>query len=206
MPIAALTAPEEARLLDELLSARTGRERERTWSVFVERFRRLIGSCVRGALVRYGAPARPDDIDDLVGEVWIALLDDDLRRLRAFSPDRGARLSTFIGLLATNHTIDRLRRRRIDATSLDDLATSHRALAVKETTSGELESRQHAVLAQAALCRLSASERSFVAVAFCEERDPAVMARELGVTKTTIYTRKVKVRDKLRRLVGELAA
>lgn len=201
MPIAALTAPEEARLLAELLSARA--DRERVWSVFVARFGRLIGSCVRGALVRYSAPARPDDVDDLVGEVWIALLDDDLRRLRAFSPDRGARLSTFIGLVATNHTIDRLRRRRIDVTSLDDLAASHRALVSKETASSALEVRQQAALAQAALRRLSASERSFVTVAFCEERDPAVLARELGVTKTTIYTRKVKVRDKLRRLVGE---
>jgi RNA polymerase sigma-70 factor, ECF subfamily len=204
--VSGFSASDEARLLATLLSAPTPRERDRAWNEFVARFQRLIASCVRQTLVRYGTRLHSDEIDDHAGEVWVALLDDDLRRLRAFSPDRGAKVSTFIGLIATNVTIDKLRRCRLDVTPIDDCVTNDRALLVKETALSDVEHRQHAAIAHVAMAQLSAVERSFVTEAFCEERDPALMARERGVTKTTIYTRKVKVRDKLRRIVGELAA
>lgn len=193
-------------LLDRLLKARSEVDRQAAWRELVQRFSRLIASCVRRAFERWRVRPTDEDVDDLVSEVWIALLHDDLRRLRAFDATRGARLSTFVGLIATNVAIDRLRLRRIDAVSLDQLESCERALSVRETITSDLEDRQRAILAQRALARLPSHERQFCTDVFAEERDPAVLARELGVTKTTIYTRKVKVRDKLRRLVGEKAA
>ena len=96
-------------LLDRVLHARSEAARQDAWRELVQRFSRLIASCVRRTFERWRLRPSEEDVDDLAGDVWIALLHDDLRRLRAFDPSRGARLSTFIGLIATNLTIDRLR-------------------------------------------------------------------------------------------------
>lgn len=194
---------DDLRLLEDLLHA-TITERERAWLQFVQRFDRLIHGTVRRTLVRWTGSAGREHVEDLAGEAWMQLLRDDLRRLRRFDPARGCRLSTFIALIATNHTIDQIRRQRMELESLESITAEHSALCVAQQAWCPIETRQHAALAQAAVDKLSASDRAFVAEVYCDERDPADMAREQGVTTTTIYTRKTKVRDKLRRLVGEL--
>src|SRR6059058_6068870 len=68
---------EEAALLQALLVAATKSQHDRLWGEFVHRYERLIASCVVKALRRYGATFSRDDLDDLVGDVWVVLLRDD---------------------------------------------------------------------------------------------------------------------------------
>src|SRR5262245_55868136 len=111
---------EEMELLDALLAG----ERNR-WGEFVARYERLIASCVLKVLRRYGALFTADDIDDLTGEAWLLLLRDDMKKLRQYRRDRGFRLASWIGLIATNSTIDQLRARDAETRPLDDVAESN---------------------------------------------------------------------------------
>ena len=198
-------APDELVLLERLLSPDGTATRQRDWRNFVERFQRLIARCVWRALQRYGAPRSTEDVDDLIGEVWVTLLRDDAHKLRMFDPARACKLSTFLGLVATNLTIDKLRRCQLEVSSLEDVGAHHASLQIRsESVSMQLEARQEAAVARAAMARLSVADQRFVRDAFVEEREPATMARELGVTATTIYTRKIKVQQKLRRIAIEL--
>src|SRR5262249_61480666 len=102
-----------------LLSALLGGQRDR-WTEFTRRYERFITSCVLCTLRRYDAAFSRDDLEDLAADVWLALLRDDMKKLRSYCADKG-RLTSWIALIATNTTIDRLRARQDDATHLDDI-------------------------------------------------------------------------------------
>jgi len=130
-------------------------------------------------------------------------LRDDLKKLRAYQPDKGFRLASWIALIATNTTIDRLRARQTEDVFLDDMVTSDLAASANEPDQDAME-RQRAELAQAALGELSPEERAFVNDCFHEQRAPEDIAREHGVAVNTIYSRKFKIREKLARIVRRL--
>src|SRR5262245_45829508 len=105
---------DEVQLVAAVLSARPG-----AWSAFFTRYERLIISCVRKVLMRYGAYHTEEDIEDLVSTTALNLVKDDYKKLRAFDAGRGYKLSSWVGLLATNTAHDALRQRPPNAMSLD---------------------------------------------------------------------------------------
>jgi RNA polymerase sigma-70 factor (ECF subfamily) len=196
---------EEAALLHALLRATRKSEHERLWSAFVRRYERLIVSCVVKALRRYGATFSRDDLDDLTHDVWLTLLRDDMRKLRQYDAERGFRITSFLGLVATNVTIDHLRSRQSETAPLDEALEDFVSLRA-ETPRDLVEWREQAALAQAALNQLSGEDRDFVVCCFRDEQSPEEMARALGITTNTVYSRKFKIREKLQRIVADLAA
>jgi RNA polymerase sigma-70 factor (ECF subfamily) len=192
----------EQRLLARVLSGDP-----RAWAELSRRYQNLIVSCVIRVLRRYGASFNADDLADLVSEVWVVLLRDDMRKLRLYDPARGYRLASWLGLMATNCTIDQLRLRSSSSqcSYLEDLSGAERLL-VDETVhpESELEAQEAASLARRALDALSSEERAFVISCFHDERDPEELASELGVTVNTVYSRKFKIREKLSRIVADL--
>ncbi len=191
---------EELELLDALLAGR----RER-WGEFVRRYERLIVSCTLKVLRRYGALFSTEDLDDLVAEAWLLLLRDDMKKLRQYRPDRGFRLASWVGLIATNSAIDQLRARVADARPLDEVADTF-TISHEAAPDECFVTRERAELARAALGRLTDEERAFVHDCFHEERSPEEMARERRVSVNTIYSRKFKLRDKLARILRSMEA
>ena len=189
---------EEIALLHALLNGRRDR-----WTEFTRRYERLITSCVLRTLRRYDAVFSRDDLEDLVSDVWLALLRDDLKKLRAYCPEKGFRLASWIALIATNTTIDRLRARQADDTYLEDMVSADFASQAAEPDESAL-GNERAHLAQAALEELSPEERAFVWDCFHDERAPEEIAREQGVAVNTIYSRKFKIREKLAKIVRRL--
>jgi RNA polymerase sigma-70 factor (ECF subfamily) len=51
------------------------------------------------------------EVEDITQDVFLALFEHDGRILRSWDPERGASLTTFVGLVAERRTISRLRRR-----------------------------------------------------------------------------------------------
>jgi RNA polymerase sigma-70 factor (ECF subfamily) len=191
---------EEQRLL-----ARVLRGEKRAWAELSRRYQNLIVSCVLRVLRRYGASFNADDLADLVSEVWVVLLRDDMRKLRLYDAGRGYRLASWLGLMATNCTIDQLRLRASECSYLEDLSGAERLL-VDDTVhpESELEAQEAANLARRALDALSSEERAFVISCFHDERAPEELASELGITVNTVYSRKFKIREKLSRIVASL--
>jgi RNA polymerase sigma-70 factor (ECF subfamily) len=193
---------EEGQLLRRVL-----RGDERAWNEFSRRFENLIVACVIRVLRRYGASFNAEDLADLVAEVWLVLLRDDKRKLRLYDASRGYRLASWLGLMATNCTIDQLRLRGCECSYLEDLSGADRLLVDDSPApDGGLEARETMGLARRALDALSADERAFVVACFHEERPPEELAQELGISVNTVYSRKFKIREKLCHIVASLDA
>jgi RNA polymerase sigma factor (sigma-70 family) len=189
---------EELALLADLLAGKKHR-----WEEFTRRYERLITACVLRTLRRYDAIFSRDDLEDMVAEVWLMFLRDDLKKLRAYCPEKGFRLASWIALIATNTTIDRLRARQAEDTYLEDLAAPDLVSPAREPDEQAMD-RQSADLARAALSELSPEERSFVWDCFHEMQTPEEIARTHGVAVNTVYSRKFKIREKLAKIVRRL--
>ena len=190
---------EEQELLAEVLQGR-----RLAWNEFRRRYDNLVVGCVLRVLRRYGARHTNADLADLVSEVWVALVRDDYRRLRLYDPDRGYRLTSWLGLISTNTTIDQLRVRQAEPAYLEDMTGAERFMVDDTRPDARLEVEQSALLARHALSQLSNDEQQFVMWCYHDERAPAEMAVDLGVTINTIYSRKFKVREKLTRIMSQL--
>src|SRR4051812_31592295 len=86
----------------ELLAAVLARD-ARAWRKLVAAHESHLRDAVREA-ASAEREITDDQIDDVLGDFWLLLLEDDLRRLRGFSgDDLGAWLTMLAGQLAVNH-------------------------------------------------------------------------------------------------------
>jgi RNA polymerase sigma-70 factor (ECF subfamily) len=178
---------------------------EQAWVDFCHKYESLVAACAMRVLRRYGVQLATATVDDLVAEVWLALLRNGRHKLRIYDPARGCRLSTWLGMIATNTVIDYLRVNHTPSAYLEDHPQVDLQLVDGVGPDAALEHQQRAVIARQALRRLKAEEQRFVCYCFADEREPTDIARLLGISVNTVHSRKFKLREKLTRLVAQLA-
>jgi RNA polymerase sigma-70 factor (ECF subfamily) len=178
------------------------------WPTFFAKYERLVLACVRRTLRRYGAAHAEEDIEDLASQTAFNLVKDDYKKLRTFDATRGYKLSSWVGLIATNTALDSLRRRAPtdiwSASSLDDTdPLAHSLPSDAEGPNEELERKQRVAQAEAAIAELSPNDRLFLQYYYVDDLEPEEIARVMGISLNTVYSRKNKIRQKLAVLVGD---
>lgn len=175
------------------------------WLAFFQKHERLILACLRRVYARYHVPLPPEEMEDLVGMVCLDLVRDDYRKLRLFDPERGYRLSSWVGLIATNVAHDALRRRGPAATSTDDAESPLAELqSPLPDPQEQADHRQQVELLARAVALLTPTDQEFIRLYYLEQLTPDEIAETTGVSVNTVYSRKNKVRAKLVRLVRGL--
>ena len=175
------------------------------WPTFFARYERLLIACLRRVLHRYHARYNEEDLEDLISSTALNIVKDDYKKLRAFDATRGYQLSSWIGLIATNTAHDALRRRTpIESgrgASIDDAATGCEPADEGESAIELLERGDRAAQLREAIAELGASDQLFVRYYFDHELDPEDIARLMNISVNTVYSRKNKVREKLRKIL-----
>src|SRR5690242_10472906 len=69
---------------------------ERAWHLFVGHYGPQLRAVVEHASEATADPLRADEIDDVLGDFWLAALASDMRMLRRFDARRGADLLTWL--------------------------------------------------------------------------------------------------------------
>lgn len=170
------------------------------WQALSLRYGRLIQSCIHRVISRFPGVARTDDAVEVTSMLYVQLLSNDRTRLKTFAPERGCKLGTWLGLLATHTAYDFLRGvrklpRAVELTEAEELA-AEAPDAAELTLSHERASRVAALLAEFTL-----KDREFVELYFGEGLDPDEVARRMGISVKTVYSKKHKIQ---RRLAGRL--
>ncbi len=163
----------------------------RAWQDFVDRF---IGLFVH--VIQHTADARSirlahDDIDDLCGEIFYAILANDFAILRSF---RGqSSLATYLAVVARRVTVRELIKRR-KAEAMGHV-TAHQAAV--ETTEPESENLEEVVHLMKQLPQRDADAlRKF----HLEGKTYRDIGRELGIEENTVGPMLTRAREQLRRL------
>src|SRR5207302_5216989 len=118
---------------------------------------------------------------------------------------RGYKLSSWVGLIATNTAHDALRRRTPiespSTASLEDPESGVDPAADGESAEEAMERADRAQVLKQAIAQLGPSDRLFVQYYFEHEMEPEDIARLMGISINTVYSRKNKVREKLKRIL-----
>lgn len=186
-----LTREQELALLDRLIAGD-----EDAWRQFSEQYGRLIHRCIRKATYRFTAVVRGEDEREIYSNLLVQLLANDKRKLRRFEAGRGSRLSTWLGLLATNAAYDYLRglRREIPRVPLSEAVCTR---CEDASPYDEVEQRQRSRIVDRLLSKLSDKDRQFVALYFDRGMSPEAVADVMNISVKTVYSKKHKIQSRL---------
>lgn len=154
---------------------------------------------------RAGAGRDPrQELEDLVQEVFGAIFAQDARALRAWRPDGGRTLLSFVRLLARHQTVSILRTAkknpwRDEPTSPEIL---ERATNAGEDPELEVASRERLErLLDKLRVELSPRGMQLFQILYVEEQEVEVACREIGMTREAVYM----WRSRLKKRIVELA-
>lgn len=185
----------DADLVERLITGEPG-----AWRELHERFDRLILSCITRVTARFVAFG-PEDVQEIYATLLLQLVSNDMHKLRSFDPERGNRLSSWLGMLAINAAYDYLRsmRRESSRTSLREV----------ESLSCELpdpfeqtEFNQRAEIVAELLAEFSEKDQDFVSLYFGEGLAPADVAERLGISVKTVYSKRHKIQSRLESMLS----
>lgn len=177
----------------------------KAWREFHRRFDRLIYRCIHKVTVRFRSVLSQEDVQEIFCQLLVDLSARDMHKLRAFEPERGNKLSSWIGLLATNAAWDYLRgvARRPPTTEVSE---AEQLRAEDHEPHAELVAKERWSLVNEALQELSSKDRTFVQLCYVEGLAPEQVAEEMQVSVKTVYSKKHKLRCRLERMLAAEAA
>jgi RNA polymerase sigma-70 factor (ECF subfamily) len=183
-------------LTDDRLLQRVLRKDQVAWNELIRRFRGLVFRCITKVAAKYDAVLSNEDANEIFGDMCFNLLRDDMRKLRAYDPNRGAKLGSWLGLLAINTAYDYLRQtsRRPLLDRLD--GTLDRAGDGPSALDAILEKERWNYL-NTLLADFSARDRRFVELYYVGGLLPEEVAAAMGISVKTVYSKKNKLRTKL---------
>ena len=190
-----LPRDDEQELLQGLLADDT-----RAWRRFNELYARLIYRCITRVTARFSAVVSQDDVDEIYANLCLQLLSKDKRKLRSYDPDRGTKLSSWIGLLATNVAYDFLRGKKRSPRTDDGKCPETLRSQNPDPYETCLEHERAEILTRV-MQTFSEKDQRFVELYYGQGLEPEHIARELGISVKTVYSKKHKIRG---RLVGLL--
>jgi RNA polymerase sigma-70 factor (ECF subfamily) len=186
----------EAELLERLLSGDPN-----AWRELNHRYARLITSCIQRVVARFAKRVSADAVEEIYATFSLKLLANDKHKLRSFEPQRGNKLGTWLGMLATHSAYDYLRSVRREPSSV--------CLTEAETVSSEqcdpcdsAVQSERARLVRELLADFSDKDRQFVTLYYQDGLSPEHVAERLGISVKTVYSKKHKIQRKLTEIVG----
>lgn len=168
------------------------------WREFHRRYDRLIYRCIHKVTGRFRAVVSSEDVREIYCQLMINLTARDMHKLRRFQPERGNKLSSWIGLLTTNTAWDYLRSvaRQPQTTELTD-ATD---IGSRQSSPYEdLVRKERWGLVNRTLEGFSRKDQRFVRLYFVDGLTPEEIASEMGISVKTVYSKKHKIRCRLER-------
>lgn len=173
----------------------------RALDAFVTRFSRVVWFYVNSTLRRSKGGLDPHRAEDLHQQVFVALLERDLHRLRLWRPDGGASVATWIRVITVRITLAAMKRdgRTVlfgdgegPSRLIDPDADPFERLLEKE---GEARRAQLFDLAE----QLSESDRLLLQMIFVQRMDARAIAAALQIKPSQVYVRKSRMVTRLRR-------
>lgn len=195
-----ITALDETQLLNRML-LRDGN----AWREFHGRYDRLIFRCIHKVTGRFPGSITSEDVREIYAMFLLSLNKRNMHKLRTFDPERGNKLSSWVGMLATNCAWDYLRgvARRPQTTTLAD---AEQIGSASDSPYEELLVKERWAVVNAVLQQFSSKDQQFVRLYFMEGMPAEEIAEEMGISVKTVYSKKHKIRCRLQKALEPVVA
>ena len=159
------------------------------WREFTRRYDRLVQRCILKVKRRFSSVVSHEDVREISAMLSLALLANDMHKLRSFDPDRGNRFSSWIGLLAINCAYDYLRQIKREPNKAS-LTEAHELASQLPDPFDAVAERERAAMAHEMLSDFTPRDRAFAALYFGAGMDPDEIAKRMGISVKTVYSKK----------------
>lgn len=176
----------------------------RAWRYFTAQYSRIIIGCIRRVLCRFTRVTSDHDVDEVYARFCYELLANDRKKLRYFDPEKGGRLSTWVGVLAKNTTYDYLRRLKRDRVC-DPFPENDIFESSVDSPFEQVALHQRASLTRSTLEQLSERDRQFVELYFAQGLDAEEIAELMNISVKTVYTKRYKITARLEAMMAAQA-
>jgi len=175
------------------------------WREFHRRYDRLIYRCIHKVTGRFPGSITSEDVREIYAMFLLSLNKRNMHKLRTFDPERGNKLSSWVGMLATNCAWDYLRRvaRRPQTTTLAD---AENIGSTSDSPYDDLLQKERWAVVNEVLKGFSAKDRRFVQLYFMEGMSPDQIAEAMGISVKTVYSKKHKIRCRLQKVLEPVVA
>ncbi len=177
----------------------------RAWGQFVERYSKYVYYLIQVTAKRHSVQIDEEESADLHNDLFLALLEDDRRRLRAYRGSNGCSVRSWIRVIIIRRTIDALRKRR-KTLSLDASPDEKGAAPVVVDTQPDAldqmvayEDLQKRQRLNELASQLSESDRLLLEMLFVQKLSPDVISATLNIKKGALYTRKTRLVQRLQK-------
>lgn len=175
---------------------------ERAWRTFHELYSHRLYGAISQVTRRFPQLTSADHVDEIYGTLCLRLLSDDKRRLRSFDPERGTPLGSWLCTLARNSAHDFLRshRRQPWLSRLGEDVSEVDPRSDEPDAFGLYATREQASMLDELVKTLSARDQQFMH-AYMQGLEPEEIALELGISVSTVYSKKHKILARLEKLL-----
>jgi RNA polymerase sigma-70 factor, ECF subfamily len=171
---------------------------ERAWRTFHELYASRLQGAISRVTRRFPQLTGTDHVDEIYGTLCLRLLSDDKRRLRSFDPSRGTPLGAWLCALAKNSAHDFLRSRQRQpwlGRLADEVSDVEPRSEVPDAFS-LCAMHEGARRLEQLLGTLSERDQEFIH-AYLQGLEPEEIASELGISVSTVYSKKHKIMTRL---------
>jgi RNA polymerase sigma-70 factor (ECF subfamily) len=188
---------------DSVLLARMLMKDGHAWKEFHRRFDRLIYRCIHKVTSRFSNVVSSEDVREIYAQLLMNLTARDMHKLRTFDQERGNKLSSWIGLLATNTAWDYLRTIARQP-QYAGLADAEEIGTCDVDPCERLLQKERWGMINEMLESFSRKDRTFVRLFYVDGLSPEQIAEEMSISVKTVYSKKHKIRCRLERALGSL--
>lgn len=181
--------------IDRQLLERCLARKPRAWEDFVDRFLGLVVHVVNHSSSTRSIRLNPQDLEDLVSEVFLTLVNDDMATLRRFRGD--SCLSAYLTVVARRIVVRELLRRKSSGGFSELLDAAPAALDRGPSPEERITNREEV---QRLLERLDGSEAAIVRMYHLEGRSYQEISRKVGMPENSVGPTLSRARAKLRRV------
>ena len=186
---------------DEELRGRMLLSDGKAWREFHRRFDRLVFRCIHKVTGRFPGSVTSEDVREIYAMFLLSLNKRNMHKLRSFDPERGNKLSSWVGMLATNCAWDYLRSvaRQPQTTTLAD---AEQIGAAGDSPYEDLLQKERWAVVNAVLRTFSSKDREFVRLYFMQGMEPEQIAERMDISVKTVYSKKHKIRCRLQKALA----
>lgn len=176
------------------------------WDIFVRRYSRLVYYSIIKTLKSYKNSFQQEDIEDIFNNIFLSLIEHNYKRLRRFDPRHGCTLSSWIRLISIRQTIDFLRAQRHHFSLEDEIRPCQSTRTLGDNPIGvadRIEQTEVEDLMEEAIETLPSSDKLFIELYYEKELTPERIADIMNVSINTIYSKKNRIREKIKRILQD---
>jgi len=159
---------------------------------FVKQYHKLIIKTIQRIHEKCRVTLTSDDLDDMVGEVFVQIFDNDCKKLRLYDENKGAKLSVWIYFIVQSTVYNCLRKRRINYILYSDMNNEIKEYLKNKAFETELTIEQHVDL-EKAMKSLNSKDIVIMKLAYYQGLSSKEIGKILDMEARSINNRKVNI-------------